>query len=39
MVQSYQKFIEMESVISLKLEQDKKTLDKINSAIGISFGL
>ena len=30
MIESYQKILEMESVASLKLEQDKKALEKIN---------
>ena len=29
MIQSYQKLLEMESIASLKLEQDRKALDKI----------
>lgn len=33
MIQSYQKVLEMESVASLKLEQDKKALDKIRKIL------
>lgn len=29
MIQSYQKILEMESVATLKLEQDRRALDKI----------
>lgn len=33
MIQSYQKILEMESIALLKLEQDKKALDKINKIL------
>ena len=33
MIQSYQKILEMESVASLKLEQDRKALDKIRKIL------
>lgn len=33
MIQSYQKVLEMESVASLKLEQDRKALDKIRKIL------
>ena len=33
MIQSYQKILEMESVAELKLEQDKKTLEKIRKIL------
>ncbi len=33
MIQSYQKVLEMESVASLKLEQDKKALEKIRKIL------
>ncbi len=33
MIQSYQKILEMESVVSLKLEQDRKSLDKIRKIL------
>lgn len=33
MIQSYQKLLEMESVASLKLEQDRKALDKIRKIL------
>ncbi len=33
MIQSYQKVLEMESVASLKLEQDRKALDKIRNIL------
>ena len=33
MIQSYQKLLEMESVASLKLEQDKRALDKVRKIL------
>ena len=33
MIQSYQKILEMESIASLKLEQDKKALEKIRKIL------
>ena len=33
MIQSYQKLLEMESVATLKLEQDRQSLDKIRKIL------
>ena len=33
MIQSYQKLLEMESVAALKLEQDKKALEKVRKIL------